>query len=202
MTEHVQAGPRRGRVATAAALLVSIAIAGLTIAGCGGGSSTPTVASLTGHSGRGGPRRAPLTEAQSDRDFIRFAACMRLRGVQMQDPQHIPGHSGLSINLPTRDAATASAYHACDAIIQPILEAKAQAPPEPAAALAKLTNYAQCMRSREISMLDPTADGQLNLGNVPGISSDFGRYSPQFRQADTACRHLLPAGVHDDGTGP
>jgi len=37
---------------------------------------------------------------------------------------------------------------------------------------------------------------------VPGITSDFGRYSPQFRAADTACRHLLPTGVHDDGTGP
>lgn len=27
-------------------------------------------------------------------------------------------------------------------------------------------------------------------------------YSPQFRAADAACRHLLPAGVHNDGTGP
>jgi hypothetical protein len=37
---------------------------------------------------------------------------------------------------------------------------------------------------------------------VPGISNDYGRYSPQFRAADQACRHLLPADVHDDGTGP
>ena len=58
------------------------------------------------------------------------------------------------------------------------------------------------MRAHDIPMLDPTSFGALNLGNPPGVSSDFGRYSPQFRAADTACRHLLPAGVHDDGTGP
>jgi hypothetical protein len=68
--------------------------------------------------------------------------------------------------------------------------------------LPALTRYAQCMRDHDISMLDPGPQGQLNLGNVPGITSDFGRYSPQFRAADQACRHLLPAGVQDDGSGP
>jgi hypothetical protein len=58
------------------------------------------------------------------------------------------------------------------------------------------------MRAHDIDMLDPTPGGQLNLGQVAGITSNFGRYSPQFRAADTACRHLLPAGIHDDGTGP
>jgi len=58
------------------------------------------------------------------------------------------------------------------------------------------------MRAHNISMLDPTTLGQLNLGHVAGISSSFGRNSPQFRAADTACRHFLPAGVADDGTGP
>jgi len=68
--------------------------------------------------------------------------------------------------------------------------------------LPSLVRYAQCMRSHDIPMLDPGSQGQLNLGPVPGITSDFGRYSPQFRSADHACRHLLPAGVHDDGSGP
>jgi hypothetical protein len=58
------------------------------------------------------------------------------------------------------------------------------------------------MRGRNIDMLDPTPQGQLNLGHVPGITDNFGRYSPQFRAADATCRHLLPAGVRDDGTGP
>jgi len=68
--------------------------------------------------------------------------------------------------------------------------------------LPELTRYAQCMRAHDIPMLDPDRFGGLNLGNVPGIASDFGRYSPQFRAADMACRHYLPPGVRDDGTGP
>ena len=70
------------------------------------------------------------------------------------------------------------------------------------ARLAKLTGYARCMRAHDIPMLDPDRFGDLNLGSPPGVSSDFGRYSPQFRAADTACRHLLPAGVRANGTGP
>jgi hypothetical protein len=58
------------------------------------------------------------------------------------------------------------------------------------------------MRAHDISMLDPTPEGELSLGNIPGITADFGRYSPQFRAADGVCRRLLPPTVHDDGTGP
>jgi hypothetical protein len=88
--------------------------------------------------------------------------------------------------------------------MQPIIQAKAAgaAAQLSPARLAALTRYAECMRSHDIGMLDPTTSGALSLGNVPGITSDFGRYSPQFRAADTVCRHFLPAGVSDDGTGP
>jgi hypothetical protein len=58
------------------------------------------------------------------------------------------------------------------------------------------------MRSHAIAMLDPGPMGELSLGNVPGINNGIGRYSPQFHLADQACRHLLPASIHDDGTGP
>jgi hypothetical protein len=58
------------------------------------------------------------------------------------------------------------------------------------------------MRGHDIALQDPTPQGDLNLGRVPGITGNFGRYSPQFRAADAACRHFLPPDVHDDGTGP
>jgi hypothetical protein len=135
--------------------------------------------------------------------MISFTRCMRGHGVQMRDPFHRPGHSGLSIDMPTQDSATRVAYRACTHFIQSLIQAKqAGAAQQAAPHLQALTHYAQCMRSHDISMLDPTPGGQLNLGTVPGMTSDFGRYSPQFRSADTACRHLLPAGVRDDGTGP
>ena len=65
----------------------------------------------------------------------------------------------------------------------------------------QMVAYSQCMRSHAIPMLDPDAQGILNLGNVPGIAG-VGRYTPQFRHADHVCRSLLPAGVADNGTGP
>jgi hypothetical protein len=136
--------------------------------------------------------------------MVHFAQCMRSHGVTMSDPYHRPGHSGLSIDMPPQDAATRPAYTACNHFMQPIIQAKQAGAVGAVTAprLAALTRYAECMRARDIGMLDPTSAGQLNLGNVPGITSDFGRYSPQFRAADTACRHLLPAGVSDNGTGP
>jgi hypothetical protein len=138
--------------------------------------------------------------------MVNFARCMRAHGVAMPDPVHRPGHAGLTLQFPsaTPGPGMRTASTACQHFIAPIIAAKqagAAAAMSPAR-LAKLTDYARCMRAHDIPMLDPTSFGALNLGNPPGVSSDFGRYSPQFHSADTACRHLLPAGVRDDGTGP
>jgi hypothetical protein len=187
-----------------AAALPALMLAGAIFAGCGGGSGTATVASLSQHTG--GSSRAlqsPITPGQSDAAMVSFTSCMRSHGVQMSDPFHRPGHVGLSIDLPVQDAATRVAYGACGHILQPLIEAKQRGAAERAAPdLPALTHYAQCMRTRDINMLDPTSFGAVSLGNVPGITDNFGRYSPQFRAADAACRHLLPPSVHDDGTGP
>lgn len=174
----------------------------------GSGPGSAPVASLAAGGDRAGQAGhasfRPPTTAQSDRDMVHFARCMRSHGVAMSDPYHRTGHSGVSIDMPPQDAATRPAYAACNHFMQPIIQAKQAGSVGAVTAprLAALTRYAECMRTHDINMLDPTPAGELSLGNVPGITSDFGRYSPQFRAADTACRHLLPAGVHDDGTGP
>ena len=202
---------KRGRAGWAGRAALLAGLAAVMAACSSGGNSGPgsaPVASLAAggtHAGQAGHASGgPPTAAQSDSDMVHFARCMRSHGVAMSDPFHRPGHTGLTINMPSQDAATRPAYAACNHFMQPIIQAKeagaaAQLTP---ARLAALTRYAECMRSHDIGMLDPTTSGELSLGNVPGITSDFGRYSPQFRAADTACRHLLPAGVHDDGTGP
>jgi hypothetical protein len=183
-----------GTVAVLAAALLAVA--------CSSPAAGPQVASLGGR--HRGTAAGQLTVAQSDRDMLSFTRCMRAHGVAMPDPVHIPGHSGLSLELTaTPGPQTNAANAACQHWIAPVIQAKqggaaAMSP----ARLAALTRYARCMRAHDISMLDPTSFGALNLGNVPGMNSGFGRYSPQFRAADTACRHLLPAGIHDDGTGP
>jgi len=135
--------------------------------------------------------------------MVQFTRCMRGHGVQMSDPYHRPGHQGLTLDFPTQDASSATAFRACDHFIQRIIQMKqAGAAGQAAPHLRALADYAQCMRNHDINMLDPTPEGYLNLGDVPGITDDFGRYTPQFRMADRACRHLLPAAVHDNGTGP
>jgi hypothetical protein len=142
--------------------------------------------------------------SQGDQAMVSFTQCMRNHGVQMSDPYHRPGHTGLSIDLPQETAATRPAFTACNHYIGSLEQAKAAgAAAQSAANIPALTRYAECMRAHDINMLDPTAQGVLSLGDVPGMANnDFGRESPQFRSADTACRHLLPAGVADDGTGP
>jgi hypothetical protein len=188
------------------AVLAGLAALVTACSGGGGGSgpgSAPVASLSAGRAQTGHAATGQLTQEQSDLDMVHFAACMRSHGVAMSDPSHRPGHAGLSIDMPTQDAATRPAYAACTHFMQPIIAAKmAGAPALSAAHLAALTRYAECMRSHDVTMLDPGPAGQLNLGNVPGMTSDFGRYSPQFRAADTACRHFLPAGVADDGTGP
>jgi hypothetical protein len=192
----------RGAVIGAYAILLAAA---LLAAACSSSAAGPQVASLGGHHG-GAAGPAGLTTAQSDQDMLNFTRCMRAHGVNMPDPVHIPGHTGLSLEFPgaTPSPNTRAATTACTHFIQPIIQAKnagAAAAMSPAR-LAALTRYARCMRAHDIPMLDPTSFGALNLGRVPGISSDFGRYSPQFRAADSACRPRLPAGVADNGTGP
>jgi hypothetical protein len=136
--------------------------------------------------------------------MIQFAHCMRAHGVNMADPYHRPGHTGLSISLPEQRPANELAYKSCSQYLKPVIAVKEQAAQQritPAIRLG-LIRYAECMRSHVVPMLDPNALGQLNLGNVPGISNGFGRYTPQFHAADHDCRRLLPAGVPDNGTGP
>ena len=186
----------RGAVIGATAALFAAA---LLITACSSSSSGPQVASLGGHRG-GAAVSSRITTAQSDQDMLNYARCMRAHGVNQPDPVHIPGHTGLSLVTSATPPPSRAATAACTHFLQPIIQGKAAAMTP--ARIAALASYARCMRSHDIPMLDPTSTGELRLGTVPGISSDFGRNSPQFRGADAACRHLLPAGIHDDGTGP
>jgi hypothetical protein len=207
VTAEQHQNKRRSTAARRAVAVVAVmAGAGVLAAACSPSPPAPSVASLPGH--HAAPAAAGrLTQAQSDQDMVDFARCMRAHGADIPDPSHRPGHAGLSVEMPvpgpTVPATVQTALHVCNHFMQPIIQMK-QAGQEALAAprLRALTNYARCMRAHDINMLDPTSLGELNLGTVPGISSAFGRYSPQFGHADAACRHLLPAGVADNGTGP
>jgi hypothetical protein len=172
---------------------------------CSSGNPGQSVASLPGHASTTNAASASATpsQTQTDQDIVHFTHCLRAHGVNEPDPFTRPGHSGLTFEMPPDMAVNHAAIAACEHFISKLVAAKqAGASAQLAHWLPSLVRYAACMRAHDVPMLDPGPEGQLNLGNVPGITSDFGRYSPQFRAADHACRHLLPAGVHDDGTGP
>jgi hypothetical protein len=136
--------------------------------------------------------------------MVQFAGCMRAHGISMSDPFHRPGHEGLTVDLPERGPATTDAYNACGHYLDATIQLKEQGAARritPAVRLG-LIHYAECMRSHAIGMLDPDPTGALALGNVPGIDNTLGRQTPEFAAADRACRHLLPASVPDNGTGP
>jgi len=174
-------------------MLLGAAAAAALLAGCGSGSNATT--------GSASESGAAL---HSDRGMVQFASCMRAHGINMSDPFHRPGHSGLTIEPPEQGPATAAGYTACGHYLEATIELKQRAaePRITPAVRLGLIHYAECMRGHAVPMLDPNAIGGLSLGNVPGISNGVGRYSPQFRAADTACRHLLPASISDNGTGP
>jgi len=185
--------PVRGRRWPVAGALAASLLAGILLAaGCSSGQSS-----------LGGQAAQQLTQSQSDQDMVSFARCMRDHGVQISDPVHRPGHAGLSIDMPGQDAANRTAYAACNHFIAPIVQLKnAGAAAQAAPHLAALTRYAECMRAHDIPLLDPNQQGEVDMGRLPGKMNNVGRYSPQFRSADAACRHLLPAAIHDDGSGP
>lgn len=174
-------------------------------AACSSSRPTDRVASVRGGQQASASQTQALTVAGSDQAMLDYTTCMRAHGVQMRDPFHRPGHNGLSIELPTMTPQVRAANRSCQHILQPLIDAKQAGQRQQAAAnLPALISYARCMRQHAIPMPDPGPDGQLNLGQVPGISSDIGRHDPRLRTADADCRHLLPADVaaRDDGTGP
>ena len=191
----------RNKLYTAVGVAVIAAFA-LTLTACASSApSTQTVASLPGHgSSSSASASGEATESQVDQGEINFAHCLRSHGVNEPDPKHVPGQSGLVVQVPSSTPATSAALAACNHLLPPASAARQQ---QRAADLPGLTRYAQCMRNHDIALLDPDPrTGAVDLGNVPGIANGFTRHTPQFRSADEACRHLLPADVHDDGTGP
>lgn len=191
---------------TSTGLILAAFLAGLLATSCASGPGTRPVASISGAASSTRPATGPLTWAQFESDEVYFARCMRSHGVQMSDPFHQVGHQRLTLDTPPRTASNRSAFAACHHFVQPEVQAKqakeARGAAQAAAHLSALIAYAACMRGHDIGMLDPDRNGAVALGNVPGITHDVGRASPEFGTADAACRHLLPAGVRDDGTGP
>lgn len=144
----------------------------------------------------------------SDLDKMRaFAKCMRQHGVDMADPQTngkgqvfikvsaAPGTAGKGV--PQKEqAAEAACRH-----LQPNGGKPVKLDPSQ---LAKMRNFAKCMREHGIDMPDPDPYGRVTMRAVKGKNDQgrtvFGPDDPKFNAAQKACQKYQP-GIPGGGKG-
>jgi hypothetical protein len=158
------------------ALSLLAATGGLTA--CGGSSSTNT----SGTSQR-------TSQQQRIAALTQFAGCARARGIPVPDPNSqgdIAGSEQLRQQYQNTPQGQAT-LKACGSYLR---KAERQLMPAntPQNRQAELL-LARCMRAHGIQVPDPGPDGQISLGAAASIN----KASPQFRQAQQACAHLVPS---------
>jgi len=172
---------------------------GVVVAACGGGPSTPGVAtgSTTTTSGSAGSSsHAP--------SLLAYSSCMRSHGVpNFPDPSgsgEIPKQGVISAESAVSTSQTDSAQNLCAHLLpaggslsgratQPITVQDQQ----------YYLNAVACMRAHGITDFpDPVFSGGSVSFTRP---SDIDTNSPQFIQANQICRKLIPAGLPDSGSG-
>jgi hypothetical protein len=168
------------------------ALVGVTVlvAGCGGGSGSPSVARLgsTTTSASSGEGWAALTPQQEIAVYVAYAACLSKHGVEVNAVrtgglmwEAAPGLPG-----PGSPQAVA-AERDCKSVLP-----KGGLPARPTAAqnaraLAQLLRYAECIRAHGVpNFPDPTSQG-LRFSPSSGILN-----SPQFLAAEKSCRSQSP----------
>ena len=198
--------PSRARLLSGAALL-SVP---LVVAGCGGGSSSPSgVAHLSSSKGASATSpesggSSPEGPASLQQAMIAFAKCMRSSGVpNFPDPNGsggFPVHAGMDRSSPLFKAAQAK----CHKLLP---EGPGSGPPPSPQTLARFLNIARCMRAHGIPEFpDPRTSLPSNLRPAAGASrfvisdiegvillfpTSIDQQSPVFTRAAAACAFPL-----------
>jgi hypothetical protein len=167
-------GPRQRPALGRAALVAGGAIAlSIALAGCGGGSSTPGVA--TGSTTTAvGPSTGRGTQAPG---LVAYASCMRSHGVpSFPDPTSSAGNTKEAAVRAFKDLSNSqvvAAQTACQRL-QPNGGRPSQA--QIAQHLSDLLAFARCMRTHGLpNFPDPTSSGQVThemLVHQPGVLQD------------------------------
>lgn len=170
-----------------AAPLATVSVAGLVVAGCGGGSPHPPSASASTQAG----------------GLLAYSSCMRSHGVpNFPDPSgngEISKRAVVSALQAVGSSQARTASDACESLL-PGGSLSGQADPTITSQEQRdYLNAAACMRSHGITGFpDPTfPDGHFSLS----IPSSIDTNSPQFTQAAQVCTRLIPAGLPDSRPG-
>jgi hypothetical protein len=175
----------------ALAICAAAALLGVIAAGCGASKPAASSKSASGRIAAGAPSgSATGSPADTHRvAAIKYARCMRSHGVNVLDPDQ---NGNIQIAAPnTPKPVINRAQKACQALRSASLGPGMNAQ-QHAQALAQFTRFTRCMRAHQIPMADPITGPQGAVGYyVPqGISPS----SQLYKNAEAACKHLLPNG--------
>jgi hypothetical protein len=191
---------RRGPIAITLAALAAVA---LLVAGCGGSSSGGNVAhvesassSSTASAGEGtDPSGSQEASAEREKKLAAYSQCMRTHGVP-EFPEPVEGH--LQLNS-SRSGAHASGvdpesaqFKAAQRACKSLQPAGLSSPAQSSELQGKALKFAACMRSHGVPNFP---DPQVSEGRVlMRIGAGVNPQSPQFQEAQSACRSLAPVG--------
>jgi hypothetical protein len=154
---------------------LALAIAALVVSSTACGSASHSAADLT---------------STDDQAIVSFVRCIRHQGISIPDPVHRPGHTGLSLELPTGasgSAAFRAAQQSCQHLLANTPMGQKLAFADSPAVLDFNLQLAHCLRAHGIDAPDPTPDhpDPEGIGRVA-------RATPAFQSADRACREQIP----------
>jgi hypothetical protein len=185
---------RSGRVLRSASVCLALTL-GVALAGCGGGKSgAPAVASVTTtKSPTTTSGSAPVSSASQTQRLIVYSECMRRNGVTNFPDPNSQGNLAITPNdnVNPNSPQYTQAETACKKFSPQAASGAGMTPAEHAKALAALTNYVHCMRKHGIEMADPFSGPNGGVGIALPRNLDLN--SPLYKQADSACKHLIPS---------
>jgi hypothetical protein len=193
----------RGAAYAGGALLA----AGVLLAGCGGGSPKPGVASLgshtsSSHTSTGSTAASEGHETSPGKQAVAYAACMHAHGIpNFPEPQVSEHGAEVSVKMAVPASIGGNpkfkpAQQACRRLLP-------GGGPDNQSALtpAQQNQYlkaAACIRSHGVpNFPDPTFSG----GGVHIEHHNLNESSPTFKTAVHDCESLIPGGAHGGGSG-
>jgi hypothetical protein len=190
---------KRGWAATLAALLA--VSAGLAIAGCSSGSTSPTVPSL---GNTAAASQGAATASARSGALHAAAQCIRQHGIPAyQDPVLTPSGNVYSDSRPVQDASDSTinaVRQACGTLLVRADLNPENEPPAPPQFVQAGVRSAQCLRAHGlIHVQDPTSQTSYTPGHGFGYTASEmpagGKADPLYQHAAHACRPLLDAEI-------
>lgn len=163
--------------------VVSAGALALAVSACGSSSSTATAAS--------GSASSPAARYQAR---LKLAKCMRSHGVNVPDPSPNggpPAGGGGAFQQIRSSPNFRSAIQACQKLVGGAFGFANITPAQRAQFQQDAVKFAECMRSHNIDIPDPTNNGAGGFGIFRQISPAE-RNSPSFQTAIKACASNLP----------